>query len=405
MKNEAILNECPDIAATMVTRAAALEPMLRQRVPATQIERRLSADTMRDIREAGLMRASVPEAFGGVELPPSYYWRVSAALAKGCPATAWVYNVFSVHNQVASLFPEKGQAEIFGADPDVGVCGVLTERSTAREVEGGVMLRRGLWPFASGCHHSGWAILGASVEGRPKPLDMAFLAVPMDELEIVDDWYVSGLRGTGSNSVRPMQDELFVPSHRVIDAGLALAHKHGDSRPRRMRLPFAPAASLMLGAGVGIGTAETALEYYQDFVVERSKRALSYSNAAVKKKNLPSTRRAIAEATARIAAARGLADQVADTLWEIAGDPSFIPDNKIRSRMRLLTVHLMHECKNTVAMLFQETGASALQENNRIGRLLRDAQGMVMHESFDLGQIQDVFGRVALGDATDHWAI
>lgn len=405
LRDLALSKERATSGEAMIARAASLQTILRSRVTETQIERRVSASTMSDFRDEGLLRASIPEVFGGVEVTPAEYWRISAALAKGCPATAWVFNVYSVHNQVASLFPEGAQQEIFGANPDVGICGVLTDKSTAREVEGGFMLRRSVWPFASGCHNAGWALLGASVEGRLKPMDMIFCAVPMSQLEILDDWKVSGLRGTGSNSVRQPQEELFIPAHRTIDAGLALAHKHGGTRPRRLRMPFAPLISLMLGVGVGIGAAETALEYYEDFVIARSKRALSYSFVGMQKKNLPGTRRVVADSTARIAAARGLADQVAATLWEIACDPSIVPDNKLRSRMRLLVVHLMHECKNVVAMLFQETGASALHEDNAIGRLLRDTQGMVMHESMDLAIIHDVYGRMIFGSATEHWAL
>ena len=44
-------------------------------------------------------------------------------------------------------------------------------------------------------------------------VEQLLMTVPFSELEIEDDWYTLGLRGTGSNAVR--MKNVFVPDHRV----------------------------------------------------------------------------------------------------------------------------------------------------------------------------------------------
>lgn len=45
--------------------------------------------------------------------------------------------------------------------------------------------------------------------------------VPITSVEIVDDWHVMGLRGTGSKTVR--LKDVFVPDHRMMPLGLIYA--------------------------------------------------------------------------------------------------------------------------------------------------------------------------------------
>src|SRR3954464_15987521 len=46
------------------------------------------------------------------------------------------------------------------------------------------------------------------------PRHIAYLLVPLAETEIVDDWHVLGLAGTGSKSL--VLRDVFVPEHRVV---------------------------------------------------------------------------------------------------------------------------------------------------------------------------------------------
>ena len=73
----------------------------------------------------------------------------------------------------------------------------------------------GQWPFASGCNHADYIDSAAFVEPPPNggPSNdtprIRFGVVPADDVEILDTWHVSGLKGTGSHDSQV--SDLFVP--------------------------------------------------------------------------------------------------------------------------------------------------------------------------------------------------
>ena len=87
-----------------------------------------------------------------------------------------------------------------GADRCVGrrpAGGRLVVAGAARQAA--VPVRRGGWrlsgryPFSSGCDYAQWAIIGAFLGEMGDPRHIAYLLVPLAEIEIVDDWHVLGL--------------------------------------------------------------------------------------------------------------------------------------------------------------------------------------------------------------------
>src|SRR5581483_1262422 len=95
--------------------------------------------------------------------------------------------------------------------PDVGA---------AHEVEGGYRLS-GRWSLGSGSSHATWYVTGAIVlrDGEPVILPngqprMRELFVPASEVEVVDTWDSTGLRGTASHDY--VIRESFVPSERTV---------------------------------------------------------------------------------------------------------------------------------------------------------------------------------------------
>jgi alkylation response protein AidB-like acyl-CoA dehydrogenase len=70
------------------------------------------------------------------------------------------------------------------------------------------------YPFSSACDYAQWAIIGTFLGEKGDPRTVAYLLVPLAEAEIVDDWQVLGLLGTGSKSL--VLREVFVPEHRHV---------------------------------------------------------------------------------------------------------------------------------------------------------------------------------------------
>jgi alkylation response protein AidB-like acyl-CoA dehydrogenase len=392
------------VGPALVSRARELKAHFRDCAFEAETERRVPKASFEKLSASGLLRAYIPERFGGYEVSPRWFWRIAAELASACPSTGWVYSVLSCHTYLFAMFPEHAQEEIFSAHPDVAISGVLPDKSTAKLVDGGLRMKTGFWPFGSGCHNADWAMLGVELEDHPPGYNKAFCIVPMAEVEIVDDWKVAGLKATGSNSLRLKSAELFVPTHRTLKAEVALAHKYGEQRTQLYRTPMAPVLSLSLGLGATIGAARGALEYFEDLVGHRSERPMIYTTE-VRKHELPATLSTLAAATARLDSACLLADHACDLAWSSAATPKTVLNMETRARLRLYGVHVMHECREIVNLLFLQSGGSALHEQSPIQRFNRDAQAMTMHEMAHLDMMQNTYGQVRLKQATNHWLL
>ena len=134
-------------------------------------------------------------------------------LADGCASSAWVYAVLAELEWVIALLPERGQLDIWADTPQAIAAASVAPRAVGRRSQDGWRLS-GRYPFASGCLHAQWAIIGARCEDAAGNQQPRLLAVPMTDIEIVDDWHALGMRGTGSCSL--VLRDVFVPEHRSI---------------------------------------------------------------------------------------------------------------------------------------------------------------------------------------------
>jgi alkylation response protein AidB-like acyl-CoA dehydrogenase len=226
-------------------RARALVPALAEREGATVSARQVPAETIADFHRAGILRVMQPRRFGGHEASFGVFSRIVEILAEGCAASAWVYAVLGEHQWILTCMPEQAQIDVWGSDPRAVASSSLAPRETAHLVKGGWRLS-GRFPFSSGCTHATWAIIGARCEDGAGGRPTRYLLVPMSEVEIIDDWEVFGLRGTGSRSL--LIHDVFIPEHRSValqdlnDGATPGALVHPDyslpRAPRGLLVPF-----------------------------------------------------------------------------------------------------------------------------------------------------------------------
>src|SRR5690242_6547542 len=196
-------------AEEIVARARAMIPALRERAPQGDRERRLAKETVAEMQAAGLFKVLQPRRWNGYELDILTYFDVQMALGEGDMSVAWVYGVVGVHPWFVALLDERAEQEIWGPDNTTLICSSLMPTGLAKPVDGGFRLS-GRWKYASGSDHCEWAFLGGIVEGRPD--DRRVFVIPRKDYEIIDTWFVPGLKGTGSNDIEIK--DVFVPEHR-----------------------------------------------------------------------------------------------------------------------------------------------------------------------------------------------
>jgi alkylation response protein AidB-like acyl-CoA dehydrogenase len=202
----------PEDELALLERARALVPRLAERAPATAA-RNIPADTIAEYHQAGILRVLQPRRFGGLQGRFSLFSRIVEELTFGCASSAWVYAVLAEHQWIIAQYPERAQIEVWGNDPLAVASSSLAPRAPATLVADGWRLS-GRYPFSSGCDHAQWVILGAFLGQVGDPRHIAYLLVPLSEVEIVDDWQVLGLAGTGSKSL--VLRDVFVPEHRCV---------------------------------------------------------------------------------------------------------------------------------------------------------------------------------------------
>jgi 3-hydroxy-9,10-secoandrosta-1,3,5(10)-triene-9,17-dione monooxygenase len=227
--------------AGILADARSMVPMLREQRQELNDLRRVPDETVKALRDIGVFDMGIPRELGGPDLGADGILELSIELGRGCGATSWCAGNWAVHNLFVSVFSDLAKQELFSSDvaPIIST-GFSPARATTREVDGGTILN-GTWDFASGVNHADWIVVVAVGERGP----VGHL-VPTSQITILDSWHTIGLRGTGSHDVQA--HEIFVPEHRLVDMGVAMA---GQSATRH--LYESPFLGLPLPAYFGSG--------------------------------------------------------------------------------------------------------------------------------------------------------
>lgn len=237
----------------LVRRAADIVPVLRAHAAWGDEHRRLHEGAVEAMADAGVLRLRVPVAHGGHEADLTTVVEVVAELARGDGSAAWTAAVWAISTWVVGQFPDEVRQEVF-AKRDVRVTGILSPTATAEPVGGGVLVN-GRWAFTTAAAQSHWTTNAAIL--TPDRVPVA-LAIPLVDLDIVDDWHTTGLRATGS--VTTVAKDLFVPAERVLRLAPVL-QAHPDASAPMFRAPFMPAACAAVSAPA-VGLARAAVEAY-----------------------------------------------------------------------------------------------------------------------------------------------
>jgi alkylation response protein AidB-like acyl-CoA dehydrogenase len=374
----------------LVQRAQELVPLLRKNALWGEENRRLPDETVAALTDAGLLKMRVPARYGGYESDMRTVLDVIAEVARGDGSTSWTLAVWSISCWLAGLFPDEVQDEIF-ATPDVRLSGILTPSAVAVPTDGGVVLN-GKWSFNSGALQSQWdanAAVRVTPDGGHEPV---LVAVPISQLQIIDDWYTSGLRGTGS--VTTIADNLFVPEERVLPMGPVLQGQHRSVRNADspiFRAPFMPTACTTVTA-TALGLAKAAKDAFFERLPGRKISYTEYEDQS----NAPLTHLQVAEATVLVDEAEFHAHRAAsmvDTKGP-TGEPWTIEE---RARVRLDMGAASQRAKEAVDILNTASGGSSVYNDVPIQRIQRDVQTLNLHGIMHPNTNLELYGRILCG--------
>src|ERR1035437_9347591 len=181
-------------ATELVARVRELQPLIRQHAAQGEQDRRVAEQSIKALLDAGILKIAQPRRYGGYETSLRTMLDVSAVVGEADGGTAWGGAPLNVCAWMTGLYPQQAQDEVWGADPDALVCGVLAPTAETRKVEGGYQVT-GRWFYTSGSWHASWAVLGIPVtDENGEVVDQGLALIPRSELEYEETWFVAGLK-------------------------------------------------------------------------------------------------------------------------------------------------------------------------------------------------------------------
>jgi 3-hydroxy-9,10-secoandrosta-1,3,5(10)-triene-9,17-dione monooxygenase len=369
-----------------------LIPQLRERAAQTALDRRLPQVNIDALRACGSMKTIQARRNGGYALGIRSHLDVISALGQGCGSTAWVAGVVQAHSWLVSQFPEQGQDDIYAGNPDAVVAAVIAPRGKAVRTADGYRLE-GVWPFGSGCERAQWLLLGAVVfDENGNEIDQGDFMLPTSSITIKDDWFVSGLAGTGSCTM--VLEPTEVPAHRFLSFPAMIigntpgAGLHGTDWVQHCAA--VPVLTIALCGGA-IGIAKQALA---DFPAAIKGKVIAYT--ADPQEPHPFTHIRLGDAASRIREGELLLYAVADELDATAQAGGQVPFLR-RAEMRNDCATAVRRLLEGVEILFRESGATGVRTSSPMNRALADIQTINNHGLMKLETNQEMYGRLLLG--------
>lgn len=364
-----------------------LVPVIEEQRDETEAGRRIAKPIVDRLIEARLGRMAVVEELGGLEMPTPDALRVYETLAGAEASVSWVTWNMSLPCLFSRFLTPEARSEIF-ADPDWLYANSTRPSGKATPVDGGYRAS-GRWSLVSGCELAEWLALMCVVmeNGKPRMLapgmpEMRFMFVRNGDFEILDTWYVGGLRGTGSHDV--VLDDQFVPTNHSMSP----ADPPTIDRPIG-RVPIICTLSTGFAAQT-LGIAARAIE-----TVTELGRTKVTPEPVPDLRDRPGAQFAIAARSAEIAAARDYLYDRVGMLWEkaVAGDEI---TNEDRGTVFGASLQASRAARAAVDEMYEVGGTTSIYTDCPLERAHRDIHAMLRHVLAQPLWLEDA-GRVMFG--------
>jgi alkylation response protein AidB-like acyl-CoA dehydrogenase len=369
-----------DVATTPVlSQAREIAELARGMADDIDAARRLPAELVEALRDSGLLRAGAPVEVDALELPAGTALRCAEEVARGDASAGWCVSIGITSTLLVAYLPPVSRDELFGNGRGLAA-GVWAPQGKARRVPGGVVVS-GRWAFCSGITHADVLFAGCVLEDRP-----AVVALPTEQLQILDTWHTLGLRGTGSHDT--VAEEVFVPDNRV----LSIFDGPVIDRPLYRFPPFGFFAACITAAAMG--NARAAIDNFVELA--STKKGVAASRTLAERSTIQV---AVATAESALEAARAGYYQAIDAAWQAGLDGPAVP-LELRTRLRLAATHGARVSADVVRSMYDLAGGSAIYDGAPLQRRLRDAFTATAH--FQVNEAsRELPGRILLGQTTE----
>jgi alkylation response protein AidB-like acyl-CoA dehydrogenase len=376
-----VIAGAPDRVCRVLEAVQALAPLIAAQRSEFDRGRRLPDAVFAALADAGVFRLWLPHALGGPELSPSEFMRVVEAASALDGSVGWLIGNGGGMSRIGGYLGDAVARNWF-ADRHAFVVSSTGAVGTATPVDGGYCVS-GRWPFGSGAHHATRFMVLASV--RPEDRDSPLLCCYLDraDVTILDNWHVSGLRGTGSCDFEAQ--DVFVPA--------AHAHPFLGLQPTQPGLLYRmPPSSVFAWSicGVPLGIASGAITSFAELACRKSRLG---TRAVLRDRE--TVQATVGRTRAMLRAARAfLIDAMAELM--AATDTGGQRLVEARADIRIANAQAAETAMSVTDMLAASAGAAAIFETCALERAVRDVRAAAKHIAMSPNNYI-IAGRLALG--------
>ena len=372
-------NQKPDSAASrdLLSVAEGFLPEIRVAADGVDEARRVPDWLADNLAAAGFFHLLTGPEHGGLGADPVTAAKVIERLSTASPSVAWVTMIIATASfWTVRVVPDKVRRRIFvdvspGEIQPTVIAGTLVPHGRAVSVDGGWRLS-GQWPFGSGCHHATWLPSAAWLYDENGPItdesgvpQWRAFHLPASDCVILDTWYTSGLRGSGSTDYTV--DDVFVADDCVTRHSLIEPSTLPDRRYDypAFNVPMLSAVAL----GAARGAVDSLTELFGGKVDRRNHRpvALAFDKQAD-----------LGMATATVDSARAYLLDTTARAWELIQAGEELP-RELRAGMRLACTHAVAASLQAVDRAHSAAGASSIYSTSPLDRYFRDVHAVAAH--------------------------
>jgi alkylation response protein AidB-like acyl-CoA dehydrogenase len=364
-------------------------------------ERRIPPPISKGIKDAGVFGMAMPRAWGGPELDPMTQFRVLEALAAADGSVGWCAMI-NCDGGYFTAFLEQDVARALYRDISVGTAATATPTGQALRVPGGYRVS-GRFPFASGCRHCEWVWVGCVVVEDGTPVlnsngvpETRQCLVKLSQCEILDTWYTTGLRGTGSNDLL-LSDVFVAADHTFSFQDPSLIKRSGPL----YAFPFIFVAK---AAAPALGIARHAVDALIEIASRKTARRYTVGDSLEPAKLMRDevfVQEAIGRAETMLTSARAHQFEVIGDLWTTlvgGGEPT---PTQI-AHFTTAPAQVIGACVDVVQLVCKAAGGTAVYQTGPFDRCLRDVLTMNQH-LVATPRSYEVAGRLLLGMDPLRW--
>ncbi|WP_460149275.1 acyl-CoA dehydrogenase family protein [Pseudomonas sp. H1_A03] len=338
----------------------------RERAALADKSRRLSDETLGELRSSGLLNLVCPRRAKPLKPGWPALVRSSRIAARACASTGWLISLVGGHAAIAARLNPSFEAKLYDGGTTQLFASASAGPDSRLSIEPGGMRVSGRWRFSSGIEHATWLILNAPCANPPTAdaSERFLVVVAKQDVTVLDSWDSIGMRATGSHDV--VTSELLVPHHEVFPLQEVFgARPAGAGSDYLYSVPIVPFITTSI-IGPLLGCAEGAYDLHLQALAQQT---TPPSAVALER---------VAHSGAQLTAASALFDSLVNRLDESGQALRSLSESQL-SALKRDRSYLARQCVEAVHRLVEHSGASLMTTGNPLHRHWRDLQTMAAH--------------------------